>query len=168
MRRGIVALYEAAGRNKCCRPASSILSPIIFQRFCLIATCSSLQPACNSTTTLRRHVYRASTSNQQHHQLADVQGRETSRQYHVHHSLSDCKRPTETKDLFEEKQEESWGAIRKQLADYCDQYGDCNVPAGWPDNRVLGQWVATQRKEKNKLDQGLYASITKERIASLD
>jgi hypothetical protein len=106
--------------------------------------------------------------NQKHHQLADVQGRETSRKSHVHDSLSDCKIASETKALLGEKQHESWEAMRKQLADYRDQYGNCNVPAGWPDNKSLGRWVSRQRMQKKKFDRGLHASITKERIASLD
>jgi dephospho-CoA kinase len=64
--------------------------------------------------------------------------------------------------------EESWEAMRKQLVKYCDQYGDCKVPKKWPDNRALGHWVGTQRKEKKKLDQGLHARITKERIMALE
>jgi uncharacterized membrane protein YjdF len=167
MRRGIVALSVAAGRNKCCSPASSVLRVVTFQIFLLVAACSSFQPAC-SCTTLRRNVHQASNSNQKHHQLADVQGRETSRKSHVHDSLSDCKIAIETKALLGEKQHESWEAMRKQLADYCSQYGDCNVPSKWPDNKELQNWVATQRRQKKKFDQALYASMTKERIASLD
>jgi hypothetical protein len=167
MRRGIVALSVAAGRNKCCSPASSVLRVVTFQIFLLVAACSSFQPAC-SCTTLRRNVHQASNSNQKHHQLADVQGRETSRKSHVHDSLSDCKIAIETKALLGEKQHESWEAMRKQLADYCDQYGDCNVPNKWPDNKELRNWVRTQRMQKKNFYRGLYASITKERIASLD
>ena len=65
-------------------------------------------------------------------------------------------------------QDESWEAMRKQLADYRDQYGDCNVPQKWPNSKQLANWVSKQRSEKRKFDQGLHAKITKVRIAALD
>ncbi len=66
--------------------------------------------------------------------------------------------------------EESWEAMRKELADYRSHFGDCKVPNKWLDNKELGNWVKVQRTEKRKFDQGLCAStrITKERITALD
>ena len=59
--------------------------------------------------------------------------------------------------------------MRKQLAEYRNQYGDCNVPVGWPDNKSLGNWVQRQRLCKGKFDQDmLFSHLTKERIVALD
>jgi len=53
-------------------------------------------------------------------------------------------------DPFEAK----WETMFMELVKFKDEYGHCNVPHNWKENRSLGSWVAQQRrnKEKNKLD----------------
>jgi hypothetical protein len=58
--------------------------------------------------------------------------------------------------------------MRKQLAEYCDQYDDCNVPHRWPDNRAPGKLVSWQRNQRMKFDQDLNATMTKERVTALE
>jgi superfamily II DNA or RNA helicase len=43
------------------------------------------------------------------------------------------------------KSQEDWSVRYKQLVDYREQFGNCRVPARWPDNPELGAWVSKQR-----------------------
>src|SRR5437660_3050872 len=45
-----------------------------------------------------------------------------------------------------------WEEIFTALVAYKQRYGNCNVPARWPENPVLSQWVITQRSNRDKLD----------------
>jgi hypothetical protein len=43
---------------------------------------------------------------------------------------------------------DAWEQMFTELLDYSKTYGDCNVPAKWPENTCLGRWVSTQRDRK--------------------
>ena len=49
----------------------------------------------------------------------------------------------------------SWDERYGELVTYRDRFGDCNVPATWPENPKLGSWVTVQRsvRKANKMDQ---------------
>ena len=47
--------------------------------------------------------------------------------------------------------EAQWEAMFAALLSYKDTHDDCEVPAKWPENPMLGAWVGTQRqKRKNR------------------
>jgi hypothetical protein len=66
-----------------------------------------------------------------------------------------------------------WGATTsedclKELAEYCEINGHCNVPENCNENPKLGHWVATQRKQY-KLDiEGKTSSMTLTHIKELE
>jgi len=41
-----------------------------------------------------------------------------------------------------------WEIMCDRLAAYKERFGDCNVPAVWPKDRDLGQWVRVQRTRR--------------------
>ena len=47
----------------------------------------------------------------------------------------------------------AWETMFSELERYRERFGNCNVPANWPENPRLASWVNTQRafKEKGKL-----------------
>jgi hypothetical protein len=42
-------------------------------------------------------------------------------------------------------QNEEWATRLKQLKDYRDRFGNCNVPVKWKENPQLGAWAANRR-----------------------
>lgn len=56
----------------------------------------------------------------------------------------------------------SWEQAVQALRDYRSQHGDCAVPARWPKNRKLAQWVANQRFLRKQ------GRLSRERIDELD
>jgi hypothetical protein len=75
------------------------------------------------------------------------------------------------------KDEEAWQQRFKELVAYKDQYGNCNVPRGWPINPTLAGWVDYQRTDKKRLDEevmglrqgkGRKSSLTFDRVKALD
>ena len=56
----------------------------------------------------------------------------------------------------------AWNEVFAALTAYRRQHGDCNVPRHYSKNRVLGEWVHTQRRSKQR------GSLSAERIALLD
>ena len=47
--------------------------------------------------------------------------------------------------------DEKWNARYKDLIEYREKHGDCNVPTQYPDNPALGRWVNTQRTNRAKM-----------------
>ena len=64
--------------------------------------------------------------------------------------------------------EATWRERLKQLQDYKEEHGDCNVPLGWEPNPKLGTWVAYQRRQHKQWKQGTSSHMTKERAQLLD
>ena len=64
--------------------------------------------------------------------------------------------------------EERWKKRLKELKAYKKKHGDCIVPRRYEQNRKLGEWVNTQRREYNKWLKGLNAYTTQERIDQLN
>ena len=62
----------------------------------------------------------------------------------------------------------SWDERWKQLANYKTAVGDTNVPQDYEENKQLGIWVKTQRRQYSLLKQGKSSSMTEERIRSLN
>lgn len=61
-----------------------------------------------------------------------------------------------------------WMQSYDLLKEYKDEYGDCLVPRGYPENPKLGSWVAEQRKQYQLRKSNRPSSITDERIQLLD
>jgi hypothetical protein len=55
----------------------------------------------------------------------------------------------------------SWEQRLAQLAAYKERHGHCNVPHEWSEDPGLGQWVATQRKNRKQ------GRLTPERVRQL-
>jgi hypothetical protein len=47
--------------------------------------------------------------------------------------------------------EEQWQKMFFKLIKYKKQYGNCNVPEKWPENKKLGLWVSKQRSSERQL-----------------
>lgn len=56
-----------------------------------------------------------------------------------------------------------WDERYGQLMGYKEKWGDCNVPAQWPENKTLANWVATQRLyyKKGSLSQAKITHLEK-------
>eukprot|EP00980_Cylindrotheca_fusiformis_P012909 scaffold3214_cov113-Cylindrotheca_fusiformis.AAC.6 len=63
--------------------------------------------------------------------------------------------------------EEKWNRRILELARYKEKHGDCNVPKGFPENKGLGLWVATQRKQYRMRQIGKHSQLTDERLKQL-
>eukprot|EP00980_Cylindrotheca_fusiformis_P003747 scaffold833_cov92-Cylindrotheca_fusiformis.AAC.1 len=64
--------------------------------------------------------------------------------------------------------EDKWNRRLLELARYQDKFGDCNVPVGFPENKGLGMWVATQRKQYRQRQFGKHSHMTDERMKKLE
>ena len=42
--------------------------------------------------------------------------------------------------------EAAWEDMFRELLDYKNRFGDCDVPRGWSENPALGEWCRTQRR----------------------
>ena len=62
-----------------------------------------------------------------------------------------------------------WQAHLAKLRKYKRAHGDCNVPQGWAEDKLLGGWVKNQREYKKKLDRGEPSvGMTAARVAKLE
>jgi hypothetical protein len=66
--------------------------------------------------------------------------------------------PSEPRDTRADLWQRSLDALR----DYKEKHGDCAVPARWPEDRKLAQWVVNQRSLKKQ------GRLPRERIEALD
>lgn len=64
-------------------------------------------------------------------------------------------------------QELLWQTRFDELKDYRLQYGDCNVPYNFNENRKLPTWVKCQRRQYKLRQMGKSSNMTKERIKKL-
>ncbi len=55
-----------------------------------------------------------------------------------------------------------WERRLRELAAYCREHGDCDVPKHWPENQPLANWTRFQRKARH------LKRLSTERIARLD
>lgn len=56
----------------------------------------------------------------------------------------------------------SWDAMRQQLMEFRNRYGNGNVPVTYPANRALGSWLARQREKRRR------GTLSAERAAQLE
>ena len=78
--------------------------------------------------------------------------------------------PTSKKKKRNSTRRSTWEESRKQLADYKVKFLHTNVPQGYAENKSLGTWVNTQRRQYRlfKAGRNSYSCTTKERIQSLE
>jgi hypothetical protein len=60
-----------------------------------------------------------------------------------------------------------WNQRILELIAYKDEHGDCNVPKNFPENKALGLWVATKRKQYQMKEQGQHSQLTEGRVIKL-
>ena len=56
-----------------------------------------------------------------------------------------------------------WEERFNELKAYRENYGNCNVPQNYEENKQLGKWVNRQRTQHKKFQKGEKSSMTKER-----
>ena len=56
---------------------------------------------------------------------------------------------------------EIWRLNLKKLKSFKQQFGHCNVPAGWNKDRILSQWIENIRKRKDALPDELKKELSK-------
>jgi len=66
------------------------------------------------------------------------------------------------------RNDDRWVASLFELKKYKDEYGDCIVLRGYPDNPRLASWVAEQRKQYKLMKDGKQSSITPDRVSTLN
>ena len=62
----------------------------------------------------------------------------------------------------------AWSERFAQLLEFKVQFGHCLVPQRYAANPKLGQWVATQRSNCRKYQEGKPSCMTEDRIRTLD
>jgi hypothetical protein len=70
-------------------------------------------------------------------------------------------------DFHNKSWEIKWNRRIIELIAYKDEHGDCNVPKNYPENKALGLWVATQRKQYRMKEQGQHSQLTEGRVMKL-
>jgi len=63
---------------------------------------------------------------------------------------------------------DTWNQRYKELIEYKQKHGNCDVPRGYGPNKQLGLWVRTQRNQYRLLQQENKSLMTEERIAKLE
>jgi hypothetical protein len=61
-----------------------------------------------------------------------------------------------------------WEDRLSELAEYRKRYGNCNVPKKYSENKKLGNWVGTQRKQHRLHLNGKRSQMTLPRIQALE
>ena len=61
-----------------------------------------------------------------------------------------------------------WGQMFEDLQNFKAMHGDCLVPCSYPPNPALSQWVTTQRSMYRARNEGLYSTMTDERLKTLE
>ena len=64
--------------------------------------------------------------------------------------------------------EVNWKKRLQQLTDFNNKFNHTEVPSQYTENKSLGLWVKTQRKEYKLIEEGKPSPLTKERINSLN
>jgi hypothetical protein len=65
-------------------------------------------------------------------------------------------------------QNDQWNERYTELVEYRNQFGHCNVPYHWPDNKPLSQWVKRQRHQRKLKTEKKHSNLTDEREHILD
>lgn len=65
-------------------------------------------------------------------------------------------------------QNEQWNERYMELMEYRSQYGHCNVPYHWPDNKPLSQWVKRQRHQHKLKKESKHSNLTDDRELLLE
>ena len=60
-----------------------------------------------------------------------------------------------------------WEQKFQQLLSYKNAFGDCHVPIKWPQDRTLGRWVSTQRKEYKNMKENKRTLMSEDRLRRL-
>ena len=63
----------------------------------------------------------------------------------------------------DDKQSSFWNMRYLDLIKYKNEYGHCNVPFDWPENRSLALWVKSQRRQYKLKRVGRTSSLTDQR-----
>ena len=61
-----------------------------------------------------------------------------------------------------------WETRYKSLVSFKDTYGHCNVPRKYPEDKELARWVALQRTEYKKRQEGKTSPMSDERMMKLN
>jgi Helicase associated domain len=61
----------------------------------------------------------------------------------------------------------SWEIKYRELKEYSERHGNCNVPTKYSQNPALGRWVSTQRSEFKKFQQGRSKHMSREKVDKL-
>ncbi|KAG7337432.1 helicase domain protein [Nitzschia inconspicua] len=108
----------------------------------------------------------------QRHAGNDLVATVTPEQKHsMRHSSSDGVGEEDTKsddDELERKRKITWELRFKELKEYADKHGNCNVPQRCEENAALGRFVKINRQYWNRNHQGRKTCLTPEREARLD
>ena len=63
---------------------------------------------------------------------------------------------------------DTWSAQFKRLAEFHRIHGTAAVPAKYPPDQILGNWVMTQRRQYQLMQKGKTSHMNKERIELLE
>jgi hypothetical protein len=63
---------------------------------------------------------------------------------------------------------QAWEDRLRELRDYRQAHGDCNVPSNYPPNPQLATWVKCQRRQYKLYWEGSSSNMTLERISDLE
>ena len=66
------------------------------------------------------------------------------------------------------QQERAWNDRYDELVEYKAEHNNCLVPERYPDNKALGTWVQTQRRQYRLRNEGKHSHLTEERIKLLE
>lgn len=61
-----------------------------------------------------------------------------------------------------------WEKMFRELMEYKERHGDCDIPSKYPANSVLATWATRQRSQYKLYITGKKSSITPERVAVLE
>eukprot|EP00977_Amphora_coffeiformis_P009632 scaffold2219_cov177-Amphora_coffeaeformis.AAC.8 len=71
-------------------------------------------------------------------------------------------------DWGKRKGDALWDEKFQELLQFKETFGHCHVPIKWSENRILGRWVSTQRKEYKNWREGKRSLMTDERHRRLE
>ena len=72
------------------------------------------------------------------------------------------------KDTWWSEKEKGWYAQFKRLAEFHRIHGTATVPVRYPPDPKLGNWVRTQRRHYQRMQEGKTSHMNKERIQLLE
>lgn len=61
-----------------------------------------------------------------------------------------------------------WETRFQQLVAFRETHGHCNAPTKWKQDKALGRWISTQRKQYKLYQAGKRSLLTPEKIARLE